>query len=211
MDSTDEHAFPAPAEELTAPLDGRVGCAPVFRMTVDDVFFIRGRGAVATGRIEEGSLRVGDEVRIGGNGPFRLDGIEMFRKVLDEAHQGDNVGLLFRQLERDQIPRGAIMTAGGDSASAFAPPSPTAAAPIAAATGTGTSASDPRFASVAAQRAQFLEMRQAGLMTDAQIDESLRSLIFAADRRQWLLKARDETWYSSPDGEEWFPDTPPTQ
>jgi translation elongation factor EF-1alpha len=179
-------------------------------MTVDDVFFIRGRGAVATGRIEQGTLRTGDEVLIGGNGPFRVDGIEMFRKVLDEAHEGDNVGLLFKQLDRDQIPRGAIVTAGDDSVSAFAPPSPTDAAPIPVATATGTSGSDPRFASVAAQRAQFLEMRQAGLMTDAQVDESLRSLIFVADRRQWLLKARDETWYSSVDGgEQWRPDTPP--
>lgn len=171
-------------------------------MTVEDVFFIRGRGAVATGRIEEGTLRVGDEVVIGGAGPFRVDGIEMFRKVLDEAHAGDNIGVLFKKLEREQIPRGAIITAVGDPAPGYAQPSGPAAAP-------GASAPDPRFASTQAQRAQFLEMRGAGLMNDEQIDQSLRSLIFTADHRQWLLKAHDETWYSSVDGDEWRPDTPP--
>jgi translation elongation factor EF-Tu-like GTPase len=82
----------------------------VFRLTVDDVFSIRGRGTVVTGEVELGSVRVGDEVRIDGGGAVRLDGIEAFRKVLNEAQAGDNVGLLFSTLSRDDIRRGAVIT-----------------------------------------------------------------------------------------------------
>jgi elongation factor Tu len=82
----------------------------MFRMTVEDVFFIRGRGTVATGRVELGTLRVGDAVRIN-DLSVRVDGIEAFRKILDEAQTGDNVGLLFRDLDRSQINRGDVISA----------------------------------------------------------------------------------------------------
>ena len=87
----------------------------MFRMTVEDVFVIRGRGVVATGRVEEGALRVGDEVHIGDRGPVRVDGIEAFRKVIDEAQAGDNIGLLFRGVEKGDIERGALITTGAAS------------------------------------------------------------------------------------------------
>jgi hypothetical protein len=61
----------------------------VFRLTVQDVFAIRGRGLVATGRVESGQVRVGDEVQINGGRRVRVDGIERFRKVLDEAVAGE--------------------------------------------------------------------------------------------------------------------------
>lgn len=82
-------------------------------MTVQDVFFIRGRGLVATGKVEEGPLRVGDEVTIDGRETVRVDGIEAFRKVLEEANAGDNVGVLFGKLERDHIAKGAVLTSAG--------------------------------------------------------------------------------------------------
>ena len=172
--------------------------SPMFRMTIDDVFFIRGRGSVVTGRIADGTLRVGDEVMIDGKGPVRVDGIEAFRKVLEQAQAGDNVGLLFKKLAKNELTRGAVITAAGDPSAFPSSPAPTP-----------PSGRDPRFASTEAQRAQFLEMRGTGLMTDAQIDESLRGLIFDSDHRQWLLKAGSESWYSSSDGVEWTQDTPP--
>ena len=85
----------------------------MFRMTVQDVFFIRGRGVVVTGQVEEGVLQVGDEVHIGDRGPVRVDGIEAFRKIIDQAQAGDNIGVLFKGLEKGDIERGAVMTTGG--------------------------------------------------------------------------------------------------
>jgi len=79
----------------------------MFRMTIEDVFSIRGRGTVATGRVESGLLRVGDEVRVNDTVAVTVDGIEAFRKELTEA----NVGVLFRTLERSQLNRGDVLTA----------------------------------------------------------------------------------------------------
>lgn len=93
-------------------------------MAVEDVFHITGRGTVVTGRIEEGLLRVGDEVSIDGGQTVRVDGIEAFRKTVEEADTGDNVGVLFSKLERDQIARGAVLTGAGLGSSSFQPPVP---------------------------------------------------------------------------------------
>jgi translation elongation factor EF-Tu-like GTPase len=81
----------------------------MFRMTVEDVFSIRGRGTVATGKVELGPLRVGDKVRINEE-TVRVDGIEAFRKTLDEANAGDNVGLLFGKLSKNKVQRGDVIT-----------------------------------------------------------------------------------------------------
>ena len=83
----------------------------MFRMTIEDVFSIRGRGTVATGRVESGQLRVGDEARVNGTLAVTVDGIEAFRKELTEANSGDNIGVLFRALERSQLNRGDVLTA----------------------------------------------------------------------------------------------------
>jgi hypothetical protein len=171
----------------------------MFRMTVDDVFSIRGRGTVVTGQIEDGSLKVGDEIRINGERRVKIDGIEAFRKTLKEANAGDNVGVLLHELGRDDIKRGDVLTGAGDVA---AVPD---AIPADATAGSGR---DPRFGQAEEQRRELLSMRDAGLMTEAQIDESLRALIFAAAGRHWLLKASGDSWYSSVDGQEWRPDTP---
>ncbi|SON63666.1 Elongation factor Tu [Mycobacterium simulans] len=85
----------------------------MFRMTVQDVFFIRGRGAVATGRVEYGELRVGDEVRINDGPGVRVDAIETFRKKVDIATLGDNVGLLFKKLTTSDLAAGDVITSGG--------------------------------------------------------------------------------------------------
>src|SRR6201981_3089279 len=79
-----------------------------FIMPVEDVFSISGRGTVATGRIERGKVKVGEEVEMVGFGTDKkvvVTGVEMFRKLLDEGQAGDNVGLLLRGIEKDQIER----------------------------------------------------------------------------------------------------------
>ncbi len=87
---------------------------PFFRMTVDDVFSIKGRGTVLTGKIESGTLKVGDEVAIQGkNGEKRVvvAGVEMFRKMLNQANAGDNVGVLLRDITKQDVQRGDVLLA----------------------------------------------------------------------------------------------------
>jgi len=91
-----------------------------FRMTVEDVFVIKNRGVVATGPVDSGVLRVGDTVYINGGPSVRVDGIERFRKTLDEAGVGDNIGVLFKGIDKSQLGSGAVLTAAGeDSSTAF--------------------------------------------------------------------------------------------
>ena len=83
-----------------------------FLMPVEDVFSITGRGTVATGRIETGVVKVGDEVQITGLGADRksvVTGVEMFRKLLDQGEAGDNVGLLLRGIDKNEIKRGMVI------------------------------------------------------------------------------------------------------
>ena len=87
-----------------------------FMMSVEDVFSITGRGTVATGRIERGKIHVGDEVEIIGLGDTKkttVTGVEMFRKLLDEGQAGDNVGLLLRGIEKNQVQRGQVIAKPG--------------------------------------------------------------------------------------------------
>jgi elongation factor Tu len=87
-----------------------------FLMSVEDVFTISGRGTVATGRIERGRVKVGEEVEIVGIKPTVktvVTGVEMFRKVLDEGVAGDNVGCLLRGVKREEIERGQVLAAPG--------------------------------------------------------------------------------------------------
>ncbi len=85
-------------------------------MPVEDVFSIKGRGTVATGRIERGQVKVGEEVEIVGIRPTKkttVTGVEMFRKLLDSGQAGDNVGLLLRGVERTDIERGQVIAKPG--------------------------------------------------------------------------------------------------
>jgi len=87
-----------------------------FLMPIEDVFGIKGRGTVVTGRIERGVIRTGDEVEIVGFGETRktvCTGVEMFRKILDEGEAGDNVGCLLRGIERDEVERGQVLAKPG--------------------------------------------------------------------------------------------------
>ncbi len=87
-----------------------------FLMPVEDVFSITGRGTVATGRIETGVVKVGDEVQILGLGEDKksvITGVEMFRKILDEGEAGDNVGLLLRGIDKAEVKRGMVITHPG--------------------------------------------------------------------------------------------------
>ena len=103
MDAVDSY-IPTPKREKDKP----------FLMPVEDVFSITGRGTVATGRIERGVVKVGDKVERGGikdTADTVVRGVEMFRKLLDVAEAGDNVGLLLRGLEKDDIERGMVLAA----------------------------------------------------------------------------------------------------
>jgi elongation factor Tu len=84
-----------------------------FRMTIQDVFYIRGRGTVVTGQIEAGTLRLNDEIQIARSGlaqrAVMVSGIEMFRKQLTEAKAGDNVGVLLRDVQKQDIQQGDVL------------------------------------------------------------------------------------------------------
>lgn len=87
-----------------------------FLMPIEDVFSIKGRGTVATGRIEQGIVKVNEEVEIVGIKDTRkivVTGVEMFRKLLDQGQAGDNVGVLLRGIERDEIERGQVLAKPG--------------------------------------------------------------------------------------------------
>ena len=87
-----------------------------FLMAVEDVFSITGRGTVATGRVERGKIKVGDNIEIVGIKDTQksvVTGLEMFRKLLDDAMAGDNVGILLRGIEKNQIERGQVIVAPG--------------------------------------------------------------------------------------------------
>ncbi len=106
MNAVDEY-IPDPVREIDKP----------FLMAVEDVFSISGRGTVATGRIERGIVKVGDEVEVVGFdnkiGKTVVTGIEMFRKILDEGQAGDNVGLLLRGVDKKDLKRGMVLAAPG--------------------------------------------------------------------------------------------------
>ncbi len=105
MDAVDSY-IPTPVRDVDKP----------FLLSVEDVFSITGRGTVATGRIERGVVRTGDEVEIVGIHPTRktvVTGVEMFRKILDQGEAGDNVGLLLRGIGRKEIERGQVVVKPG--------------------------------------------------------------------------------------------------
>ncbi|MGB4672792.1 MAG: elongation factor Tu [Azovibrio sp.] len=108
--------------ELMAAVDSWIPLPPrdvdkPFLMPVEDVFSITGRGTVATGRIETGIIKTGEEVQIIGLGAEGkksvVTGVEMFRKILDEGQAGDNVGLLLRGIDKDEIKRGMVISHPG--------------------------------------------------------------------------------------------------
>ncbi|WJX45919.1 hypothetical protein P8452_32766 [Trifolium repens] len=107
LDAVDEY-IPDPVRQLDKP----------FLMPIEDVFSIQGRGTVATGRVEQGIIKVGDEVEVLGlmqGGPLKttVTGVEMFKKILDQGQAGDNVGLLLRGLKREDIQRGKVIAKPG--------------------------------------------------------------------------------------------------
>jgi len=105
MDSIDSY-IPEPVRDTDKP----------FLMPVEDVFSITGRGTVATGRIERGKVKVGEEVELVGLNAAKktvVTGVEMFRKLLDEGFAGDNVGLLLRGVAKEEIERGMVLAKPG--------------------------------------------------------------------------------------------------
>ena len=105
MKALDEY-IPLPPREIDKP----------FLMPIEDVFSIKGRGTVGTGRIERGVVKVGDEVEIVGLRPTKktvVTGVEMFNKTLDQGQAGDNVGCLLRGIEKDELERGQVLAKPG--------------------------------------------------------------------------------------------------
>ena len=99
--------IPTPKRDIDKP----------FLMAIEDVFSITGRGTVGTGRVERGKVKVGEEVEIVGmsakSGKTIVTGVEMFRKILDEGQAGDNLGLLLRGVDKDQLERGQVLAKPG--------------------------------------------------------------------------------------------------
>jgi elongation factor Tu len=105
MAKVDEY-IPMPARDIDKP----------FLMPIEDIFSIQGRGTVVTGRIEKGICKVGEEMEIVGFGDTRktvVTGVEMFKKLLDEGRAGDNVGLLLRGIEKNDVERGQVIAKPG--------------------------------------------------------------------------------------------------
>jgi elongation factor Tu len=105
MEAVDKY-IPIPKREIDKP----------FLMPIEDIFSISGRGTVVTGRIERGKVKVGEEVEIVGFRPTMkrvVTGVEMFRKLLDEGVAGDNVGLLLRSTEKEEVERGQVIAQTG--------------------------------------------------------------------------------------------------
>ena len=105
MDALDE-SIPEPKREIDKP----------FLMSIEDVFSIKGRGTVVTGRIDQGVVKINDEVEIVGIRPTKktvVTGVEMFKKLLDQGQAGDNVGVLVRGIERDDVERGQVLAKPG--------------------------------------------------------------------------------------------------
>ena len=105
MDAIDT-AIPEPKRQIDKP----------FLMPVEDVFTITGRGTVATGRVDRGKVKVGEELEMVGLGATKksiVTGVEMFRKLLDEGQAGDNIGLLLRGVEKSEIERGMVLAKPG--------------------------------------------------------------------------------------------------
>ncbi len=105
MDAVDSY-IPQPARPVDKP----------FLMPIEDVFSISGRGTVVTGRVEQGVLKVGDEIEIVGLRPTQktvCTGVEMFRKLLDQGQAGDNIGVLLRGTKREEVERGQVLAAPG--------------------------------------------------------------------------------------------------
>jgi elongation factor Tu len=94
----------------------------MFKLTVEDVFVIRNRGVVVTGRVESGTLHVGDTVHVNGGPGVTVDAIEKFRKQIDEADVGENIGVLLKSLQKDQLNRGDVLTSSSSSSYGEAPP-----------------------------------------------------------------------------------------
>ena len=105
MEAVDSY-IPTPQREKDKP----------FLMPIEDIFSISGRGTVVTGRVERGTVKVGEEMEIVGFGETRkkvITGVEMFKKLLDQGEAGDNVGLLVRGLEKDEVERGQVVAKPG--------------------------------------------------------------------------------------------------
>lgn len=105
MNAVDDY-IPTPVREKDKP----------FLMAIEDVFSIKGRGTVVTGRIERGVIKVNEEIEIVGINPTKksvVTGIEMFHKLLDQGEAGDNAGILLRGIEKDQVERGQVLAKSG--------------------------------------------------------------------------------------------------
>jgi elongation factor Tu len=105
MDALDSY-IPVPQREVDKP----------FMMPIEDVFSISGRGTVVTGRVERGKVKVGEEIEIVGFKPTTkkvVTGVEMFRKLLDSGEAGDNIGVLLRGVEKNDVERGQVLAKPG--------------------------------------------------------------------------------------------------
>jgi elongation factor Tu len=121
LENPEDPKFNAPIMELVNALDTYIpeperAIDKTFLMPIEDVFSISGRGTVVTGRIEQGKVKIGEEIEIIGirdTQKTTVTGVEMFRKLLDEGFAGDNVGILLRGTKKDDVERGQVLAKPG--------------------------------------------------------------------------------------------------
>lgn len=169
-----------------------------FVMTIKDIFSIP-RGPVVTGTVEQGIVRTGQQIEITGGGITRravVKIVELFRKVLTEAHAGQNVGLLLEGVRREDLAVGQMMR----TATASAAPRPAAGsvAPVA----------DPRFGRAEAEYARLRQAFDDGTLTADAFEGALSKLTFEYGGRYWMIGANTGQWYAS-QGDQWVTATPP--
>jgi hypothetical protein len=180
-----------------------------FELAITDVFVIRGRGTVVTGRVAGGTIRVGDPIEVHGGGAMRsglVDGIERFRQVLDEANAGDNVGLLLSGEAADGVKAGEVVTSRRAQPNATAAPLPSRlpAPPPAGAR------RDQRFDLAEAEYHRLRDQLDRGAIGPKDLDAGLERAAFELAGRYWMIGANSGLWYAS-EGGRWVETEPPVE
>jgi hypothetical protein len=181
-----------------------------FELTITDVFQIRGRGTVVTGRVARGTVRVGDAIDVHPAGGAvrvgRIDGIERFREVLDEANAGDNVGLLLSGDAAEGVRAGEIVTSR-DAPSRTTDGSSPGRPPASASRGQHR---DSRFDRVEAEYRRLRDDLERGAIGPKDLDVALDRAVFELGGRYWMIGANSGRWYGS-EGGRWVEAEPPAE
>jgi hypothetical protein len=189
-----------------------------FELSITDVFFIRGRGTVVTGRVARGVVRTGDLIQVHGPSGVRsgtVDGIETFRQVLDEATAGEDIGLRLGGDAANGVAVGDVVSSPG-AKSAVPPQAPepvrARSARVSAPSPPLSAASrrDPRFDEAEAEYRRLRDQLDHGAIGPQDLDAALNRIVFDLGGRYWMIGANSGRWYVS-EGDRWVEADPPTE